>query len=785
MAELDISEFIEGHPSTPEAQFGQKVDPESGEANLNVEDKPEGFPIRLFRTRLCGCAVIAFNPVATIFSLLVLIGLIVYCAQTGLEGSKDLINFVFYGTETSSALAAQLCWLYMGSVACWLLFMVYLVVCHGKVKLGDCDPEYSDATYFCLIFTAGAAMGIYFYGVGEGMGNQLASYSGHRFSKNPFLTQDQKDMAAMDLSMFDWGVNTFAPYALVGVLIAYQHFVKGLPMTSRSLFYEFLGDYTWGWIGDLIDGYSIISVMSGLMASLGISVSSVMSGLTALDWLAEDQDDNKNIQMILVAVIIACATVSVATGINVGIKHLATLAMLGSTSLWIVVFMLENKPYILNLMEQEVGSYVSNVFQFSFFTDAFALLKIGEGRAIDQNETASSAWITYFPIYYFSWSMSWAPFVGTFYAKVSKGRTIRECISYTLLVSFVYYLMWFSLFSGGGIRMQRRAWELQNLGKLVHNDTNYFQNSDRPHCYDPPLEPVLYTTLDNQTFTYRNLEPNIGPVCTLSSPISNTWFDYLFQFKDLGYGLAVVSVICMFFFFVTTSDSTSLIFDYLSTNGDENHTRIQRCFWSIMQAVLTILLIYIGDADSALKSAQGICILASIPNVIFLSIGCMNLVYSLNRDKHGGKEGFRMPWFGGVLDIFETIFSLGTHVEGRGSAGPPSGEMVKTFFLSLFAPGLQIFNIYEKSSKTNRYALAIMTTLLWCLSIGFLFWQPSLAFLAYFWFTMIVTATRNTCRAEFNLQGNAAEDVFASFVLYPQVLCQVVYQRNSEMKKFA
>jgi len=728
----------------------------------------------------------AFNHVSTLFVVIILSGLMTYSALGGAQAATDLQNFVFYGAGEQIALASKLDWFYLMSVASWLLFMIYLSVFHGDKKLGKPTdkPEYSDAAYFSMIFTAGAAMGIYFYGVADSMGNQSISYSGNRFAKSPYLTQNEKDMHAFDLTMFEWGINCFAPYSLVGVMIGYQHYARGLPMTTRSLFYDYLGEYTWGWLGDLIDGYSLVSVMSGLLASLGISVNSLIQGFVALGWL--DVDENKDstyiqtIQSYMIVGIIACATVSVATGIDVGIKHLATLAMVGSTSLWIIIFCMENKPYVLNLMTQEIGSYFSHIFAWSFHTDAFAQLKIGDGAQIDQDAAAESWHITYFPLFFFSWSISWSPFVGTFYARVSKGRTVRECISYTLFVSFLYYLMWFSLFSGSGMRMQRRALELQNLGQVKYNDSDYFQASDRTHCYNPPLEPVnfCYDVNDESTcHVYINRQPGIDHVCTWTGNAAEAWFDYLRQFPELGYGLSIMSVICMFFFFITTSDSTSLVFDYLTSNGDNNHTWLQRCFWSIMQGTLTIILIWgAGEAGSALRTAQALCIIASIPNACMLSIACMNMVYSLNASTADYNQ-FRLPILGGVFDVVEGILSFGNFNPARGAPSTPSRAVWTTFFTSLLDPFYMVHHINQKAGQWDRNFSTIFTAVTWIgviICIAIQVWP--IAFMLYFWFVCNIAALRHSVRSKKNIRGNACEDFFVSALFYPQVLSQIAFE---------
>jgi choline-glycine betaine transporter len=750
------------------------------------------FPLRMVRWR--GFAV---NPVSTLIALVLTGGLIVYCAVGGEQGANALRDSVFYGQEGGAmSIAGQLSWLYLGSVFAWLVFLLYLVVSWGTVRLGAGPPEYSDVEYFCLIFTAGVAMGIFFYGVAQGMSLQLSQYSGSRFAASPFLTQDDKDGKAMDLAMLDWGLNTFCPYALVGVMMAHQSFVRGLPMSSRSLFYDLLGDYTFGWLGDLIDGYSIVAVMSGLLASLGISVLSFMQGFRTLGWLASDltELEDKLVQTWIVAAIVGCAAISAGTGIKRGMKLLASTAMIGSSSVWLVCFALENKPYVLNVALQLAGSYFSQLLPLSLHTDAFAQLRAGEGHAIEDPAGLAAPWyVTTFPIFQQAWSMSLAPFVGTFYARISRGRTVRECIGYTLFVSFVYYLVWFSLFSGGGIRMARRAAELRQMGSLAFGDASAFEVPGRAHCLAPPAEPVTYCLRQNSSCaTYHNYEPYVAAVCEYTGSASLAYFDYLLQFQPLGTMLAYTSFVSMLLFFVTTSDSMGFVLDQLSSNGDEHHSWLQRVAWTLLQAVLTGALIWTGSGDSALRMAQAICILASLPIVVFLSVACANFVYSLDHERRAASPTFHQPVFGGVLDVGETICSLGHHVAGRGAAAPPSRETWRTFALALFAPWCLIWRAHSAGEDTARLApndrpsraalaaLAALTGLLWSAALA-LVWIPTLrplAFVSWFWFAFLVAGVRNRCRREKSLVGNAVEDFFLSVVLYPQVIAQVYVERT-------
>eukprot|EP00122_Pirum_gemmata_P006495 Pgem_evm1s5940 len=224
----------------------------------------------------------------------------------------------------------------------------------------------------------------------------------------------------------------------------------------------------------------------------------------------------------------------------------------------------------------------------------------------------------------------------------------------------------------------------------------------------------------------------------------------------------------MVIFFVTTSDSTSLVFDTLSSNNDEHHSVLQRIFWSLFQGVTTIVLIAVGS-QSALKMAQSICILASIPNMIMIWIACSNMIYSLNRSKReetpetdekenrkvNGYVRFKIPIYGGFLDIFETMISLGKHDPRRGSSAPPSKAVWWYTFTSLFAPWWTIYKIQIHNDKPLYYKVAMAV-------FG-------------------VMSLRVQCRKKYDIDGNAFEDLFGS-LLWFQVLTQVVIEEELASK---
>lgn len=159
-------------------------------------------------------------------------------------------------------------WLYIGSKAIFFFFLLYIVACFGNVKLGKADesPEFSTPAYFCMIFAAGVAVGLFVYGVAE----PLYYLDSNFFANTGYRTEDEIAMFAINLTISNWGLAGWAPYLIVAVCMALAGFRYKLPMTLRSCFYPMLGEYTWGWVGDLIDGVSIVVTVAGVCTSLGL-----------------------------------------------------------------------------------------------------------------------------------------------------------------------------------------------------------------------------------------------------------------------------------------------------------------------------------------------------------------------------------------------------------------------------------------------------------------------------------------------------------------------------------
>jgi choline-glycine betaine transporter len=247
---------------------------------------------------------------------------------------------------------------------------------------------------------------------------------------------------------------------------------------------------------------------------------------------------------------------------------------------------------------QEIGYYLQySILQLNFHTDAFGQLKTGEGRAVDGNSAATwfmDAWT----IFYIGWWVSWSAFVGLFIARISKGRTIRSIVVFSYCCPLLYIIVWFGVFGGTGFRQARQATEIQELGLSLFNNSDYYQSSVSSVCYDvPQVAEMAYVTADGAAKTFTNTLMGITPVCVLDTSDDQTaWFNVLNSFSypddfENGFGpfLTWVSIFSVSVYFVTSSDSGSLIVDHLASNGFEEAHWLQRVFWAFTEgAVVSI-----------------------------------------------------------------------------------------------------------------------------------------------------------------------------------------------------
>lgn len=482
-----------------------------------------------------------FIPSVIIILLLVLFAIIM--PQLASEFFSSIKNFV----------AEKFGWLYMLSVGIFTLFVLFLAISpFGKFKLGpdQSKPAYSNLSWFAMLFSAGMGIGLMFWGVAEPVMHYVSP---------PIGTKESIESAkfAMNTTFFHWGLHAWSIYAVVGLVLAYFSFRHGLPLSIRSALYPLIGDKIYGGIGHCVDTIAVLGTVFGVATSLGFGVLQVNSGLNYLF----DVPVGINTQIILIALITALATISVVLGLDGGIKRLSELNLYLAIFLVLFVFLAGSSFYLLNTYIQNIGSYLSNIVYMTFNQYTY---------------DKTSSWISSWTLFYWAWWIAWAPFVGMFIARVSRGRTIREFVIGVLFVPVGFTFLWMTVFGNSALDA------IMNDGFVMLSKA-------------------------------------------VSTDVSTALFKFLEHFPFSGL-TSIVAIILVVTFFVTSSDSGSLVVDTIASGGKGNNPVWQRIFWALTQGLVAIALLLAGGLG-ALQSAS---IIIALPFAIVMLISCWGLYKSLD-----------------------------------------------------------------------------------------------------------------------------------------------------------
>ena len=460
--------------------------------------------------------------------------------------------------NTRTWLTTNLDWLFMITTNFVVLFCLFVAFTPlGKVRLGgkEAKPEYSYLTWLAMLFAAGVGIGLLFFGVLEPVTyfqspplslthlDQVYDTEIAYNAENTPAMDDANTQTASALGVaattFHWGLHGWAVYGIVGLTLAFFAYNKGLPLAIRSAFYPLLGERVWGWPGHAIDTFAIFAGLFGLATSLGLGVQQVSAGLNYLF----DIPETNATMVLLIVVITSIALASVLTGIDVGIKRLSQLNILLALLLLLTVIILGPTSYIFRSMFAGLGEYVAKIVPLSNWV----------GR---EDTDFLHGWTTF----YLAWWIAWAPFVGTFIARISKGRTVREFMIFVLLLPTLLCVVWFGAFGGTAIH--------QFLAE------GYTGVTETVEVYKPAL--VLFKMFDQL------------PLTSLLSCI--------------GMLLTIV-------FFITSSDSGSLIIDTIAAGGRTDAPVPQRVFWCTIEGLVAIALLLGGG----LKSLQAAALATGLP----------------------------------------------------------------------------------------------------------------------------------------------------------------------------
>ena len=454
-------------------------------------------------------------------------------------------------TVVQSSIVDNGSWFYVLTVAFIFFFVIFLGFSrYGDIRLGPdhATPDYSMMTWLSMLFAAGMGIGLMFFGVAE----PLMHYLSPPTAETGSVAAVQE---AMKMTFFHWGLHAWAIYAIVALVLAYFSYRHNLPLTLRSALYPLIGDRIYQWPGHLVDVFAVVSTVFGVATSLGLGASQVNAGFGYLFGI----DVSTTNQILIMTGIIGLAVISVATGLDKGIKILSETNMALAVILLVLIFVLGPTVFLLQAYLQNIGDYLADIVHNTF--NLFAYKK--------------TEWIGGWTIFYWGWWLAWAPFVGLFIARISRGRTIREFIVGVMLIPTVFTLFWMTIFGNSAIDLVHNQGVVE-LGEMVSKDSSV----------------ALFVFLEN------------FPLSTL---------------------LSFFSVLMIVIFFVTSCDSGAMVVDMLCSHGSNNTPLWQRVYWAIGIGLVAGILLLAGG----LNALQTMTIASALPFAVVLLLAIVGLIKAL------------------------------------------------------------------------------------------------------------------------------------------------------------
>lgn len=449
---------------------------------------------------------------------------------------------------------AEVGWFYLLAVGIFLLTATILCISrYGNLKLGpdDCEPDFRFASWVAMLFAAGKGIGLMYYAVAEPMMHYTTPPDA-----DPLTVAAEKD--AMSITFFHWGIHAWSIYSIVGLSLAYFGYRYNLPLTIRSGLYPLLKEKIRGRIGDTADIFAICCTVFGLATSLGLGVQQVNGGLNYLFGLPISIP----VQVVLIIVISTIATLSVLSGLSKGIKLLSEINIILALGLMLFVLLAGPTIQLMRDLVQNMGLYLTTFLPRTFNVYAYE----------------PTPWINAWTLFYWAWWISWAPFVGMFIARISRGRTVREFILAVLLLPTAFTFIWMTVFGNTALILDQGV-AAGAISKAV---------------------------TDN---------------------VSIALFKF-FEYLPWSTATSALAVFMVGIFFISSQSSGSLVMDIIGSGGKTQTTTLQRLFWCVLEAMVTIILLIAGGL-AALKAAT---IIAALPFAIVMLILIFGLFKGMRAD---------------------------------------------------------------------------------------------------------------------------------------------------------
>lgn len=470
-------------------------------------------------------------------------------------GAVNSSLFARYAAALLSFVEKHFSWAYL------LFMLVFVVFClglafsrFGSIRLGpdDSRPQYSTVSWFAMLFCAGMGVGLVFWGISEPLSHYVSPAAG--------IEPGSPEAAAFSIRscFMHWGVHPWAAYAIIGLGLAFFQFRKNQPGLVSSLFLPVLGEKgTKGPAGKIIDIFAVIVSVTGIATSLGMGCMQICSGLEYLCGIPSNA-----VTWLLVIVIICCIYLAgAASGLNKGIKLLSDFNLCLAVVLLVLSFCVGPSINILEVLTTGIGDYLTN-----FISDSLNLAPFGD-----------NTWILAWRVFYWAWWISWAPFVGIFIARISRGRTIKEFIIGVIVVPSVASIIWFSVF--GGIALNAAdAFTLEELSRIA--------------------------------------------------AFPETALFIIFNQYPLGKLLSVIALVLVIIFFITSADSAVFVLGMLTSEGKLEPPNSKKVIWGILQAAIAYVLLLSGG----IKALQSASIAAAFPFAFIMILVCVNIIKALKAE---------------------------------------------------------------------------------------------------------------------------------------------------------
>ena len=474
--------------------------------------------------------------------------------------------------DISGWLMDHFTWLYVGGVSATLIFLIVVFVSrYGNLRLGDDDdePEYSYPVWFAMLFAAGMGATLMFWGAAEPLNHAYNPPRGGYDSMSR-----EAIIQAFQFTYYHFGIHMWVIFTLPGLAVGYFVYKRKMPARMSSMFSPLLGGKVYDAPGKLLDALGIIGTVFGLAVSVGLGVLQISAGMNIL-W---DVPLVTPVQIGIICAITLAASISVATGLDKGVKILSNLNIAGTILLMIFVLLTGPTLKLLGQITESFGIYAQSLPELMFWVDSY---------------NDNPGWHATWTAFYWAWTICWSPFVGMFFARISRGRTVREFIGGTLLLPTTFDLIWFSIFGRAAIDMEEK-----DPGVLT---TPVVEEGDTPQA--------LFTLLAEY------------PLYAVTG---------------------TVALVVIVFYFVTSMDSAALVMDMFASGEENKSPTFYRVGWVVAVGLVTGALLFIND--SGIEALQQVVIIIALPFFFMYFVMMYSLIKAMNDDSAAARKTRSRTW---------------------------------------------------------------------------------------------------------------------------------------------